>query len=217
MDLTALGATGAQGKLDLTALGATGAQQTPAASVPNTVPRVAIEIVFETHSTTEDNEHGIATGWLPGRLSPAGCAQAAELGARRRDDGIHTVFTSDLGRAVETAMIAFAETDIPTLADWRLRECDYGARNGTPVEWFSGRRGEHIDHPYPGGESWSDAVRHVGRFLEDLDLRWRDERILVIGHTATRWAFDHLIDGKPLQDVVDADFDWQEGWEYVWR
>jgi broad specificity phosphatase PhoE len=26
-----------------------------------------IEIVFETHSATEDNEAGRATGWLPGR------------------------------------------------------------------------------------------------------------------------------------------------------
>jgi hypothetical protein len=25
---------------------------------------VAIELVFETHSTTEDNEQGRATGWL---------------------------------------------------------------------------------------------------------------------------------------------------------
>jgi hypothetical protein len=39
-----------------------------------------IEIVFETHSTTEDNEAGRATGWLPGRLSPRGRAEAAELG-----------------------------------------------------------------------------------------------------------------------------------------
>jgi len=28
-----------------------------------------IEIVFETHCLSEDNERGIATGWLPGRLS----------------------------------------------------------------------------------------------------------------------------------------------------
>ncbi len=44
---------------------------------------MTIRIVFETHSTTEDNERGIATGWLPGRLSAAGRAQAAELARRR--------------------------------------------------------------------------------------------------------------------------------------
>jgi len=30
---------------------------------------VSVEIVFETHSISVDNERGIATGWLPGRLS----------------------------------------------------------------------------------------------------------------------------------------------------
>lgn len=27
---------------------------------------MTVEIVYETHSTTTDNEAGIATGWLPG-------------------------------------------------------------------------------------------------------------------------------------------------------
>jgi broad specificity phosphatase PhoE len=56
--------------------------------------------------TSEDNETGIATGWLPGRLSDIGRQQARELGARRRADRPVAVFTSDLSRAVETAEIA---------------------------------------------------------------------------------------------------------------
>jgi broad specificity phosphatase PhoE len=47
-----------------------------------------IEIVLETHSTSEDNEAGRATGWLPGRLSERGRTQARELGDRRRTSGI---------------------------------------------------------------------------------------------------------------------------------
>jgi 2,3-bisphosphoglycerate-dependent phosphoglycerate mutase len=69
---------------------------------------MAIEIVYETHSTTEDNEKGIATGWLPGRLSDAGTANAVMLGQRRRDDGLAAIFVSDLARAIETVEVAFA-------------------------------------------------------------------------------------------------------------
>jgi 2,3-bisphosphoglycerate-dependent phosphoglycerate mutase len=69
-----------------------------------------IEVVFETHATTEDNEAGRATGWLPGRLSGQGREQAADLGQRRADDGIAAVFCSDLRRAVETAEIAFGSS-----------------------------------------------------------------------------------------------------------
>ena len=85
---------------------------------------MSTQIVFETHSTSEDNEAGRATGWLPGRLSSSGHRHARQLGERRRNDGIDAVFTSDLRRAVETAELAFAETSIPVLHDWRLRECD---------------------------------------------------------------------------------------------
>ncbi|HEY5988345.1 MAG TPA: histidine phosphatase family protein [Streptosporangiaceae bacterium] len=175
---------------------------------------MAIELVFETHSTTEDNEQGRATGWLPGRLSRQGQAQARQLGRRRMGDGITTVFSSDLARAAQTASAAFGESPIPVLYDWRLRECDYGQRNGMPrAEQHAGRR-EHLDRPYPGGESWRQAVARVGRFLGDLPLRWNGQRVLVIGHLATRWALDHLIVRVPLEDLIERDFAWQEGWEY---
>jgi broad specificity phosphatase PhoE len=87
---------------------------------------MAISLVYETHSITLDNEAGVATGWLPGELSPAGRGGARELGARRRDDGLDRVVTSDLARAVETAAIAFAGSSIPVTRDARLRECNYG-------------------------------------------------------------------------------------------
>jgi 2,3-bisphosphoglycerate-dependent phosphoglycerate mutase len=89
---------------------------------------VSVEVVFETHAASEDNETGIATGWLPGRLSAAGCEQARELGERRREDGLAVVFVSDLGRAVETAEIAFAGSSLPVVTDERLRECNCTVR-----------------------------------------------------------------------------------------
>jgi broad specificity phosphatase PhoE len=72
---------------------------------------MAIQIVFETHSTTEDNEKGVATGWLPGRLSATGREQAAALGWRRRHDGLASVFTFDLGRAGDTVDIGGEAVD----------------------------------------------------------------------------------------------------------
>ncbi|MEU8820702.1 histidine phosphatase family protein [Actinoplanes sp. NPDC048796] len=173
---------------------------------------MSTEIVFETHSWSEDNDRGYATGWLPGRLSAQGRTFAAELGARRRDDGIAAVFTSDLRRATETAEIAFGDSPIPVLYDWRLRECDYGTLNGTPAATL--HKGDHLDVPFPGGESWRQAVHRNGRFLSDVPTRWNDTRILVIGHVATRWSLDHLINGIPLEELAATDFAWREGWEY---
>jgi broad specificity phosphatase PhoE len=174
---------------------------------------VSVEVVFETHATSEDNEAGIATGWLPGRLSAAGREQARELGERRRDDGLSVVFTSDQRRAVETAEIAFAGLSLPVVEDERLRECNYGELNGTP-EPIHGRA-EHIDVPYPDGESWRQAVERVTSFLEQLRRERNGERVLVIDHSATRLALEAVANGRKLDELVGAPFEWQPGWEYV--
>jgi broad specificity phosphatase PhoE len=99
-----------------------------------------IELVYETHSITTDNEAGIATGWLPGRLSESGKAAARALGERRRDDRIELVFSSDLARAVETAEVAFAGSSLVIHEDARLRECNYGELNGHPVAEIDAER-----------------------------------------------------------------------------
>ena len=174
-----------------------------------------VEIVFETHALTTDNENGIATGWLGGALSEQGCALAAELGARRRDDRLAAVYTSDLARAVETTEIAFGGTRVPLALDRRLREVDYGELNGAPVEVVERERRHRVDAAFPGGESYRDAVARVASFLDDVRPRHAGDRILLVGHTATRWALDHLLAGEPLERVVTEPFDWREGWEYV--
>jgi broad specificity phosphatase PhoE len=75
-------------------------------------------------------------------------------------------------------------------------------------------RADYLDEPYPAGESWRQAVARVARWLDDLTPRWSGERVLVVGHVATRWALDHYLNDVPLETLVAADFAWQEGWEY---
>jgi len=174
-----------------------------------------IELVFETHSLSTDNERGIATGWLDGELSERGRDLAGVLGRRRRAEGLAAVFTSDLGRAVETAEIAFGGSGIPIYRDARLRECNYGDLNGMPGDLVAAEQATHLDAPFVDGESYTDVVERVRSFLIDLAHAWDGARVLVIGHSATRWALDHLLLGIPLADVVAAPFEWREGWDYT--
>ena len=64
-----------------------------------------------------------------------------------------------------------------------------------------------------GRESWRDAVTRVSSFLDDL----RGDRVLVIGHVATRWALDCRVHGRTLEELAGEEFDWQPGWEYELR
>jgi alpha-ribazole phosphatase/probable phosphoglycerate mutase len=175
----------------------------------------SIEIVYETHSVSVDNERGVATGWLDGELSETGRELALELGARRRDDGIAVVYSSDLGRAVETAEIAFGGSGIPVRLDRRLRECNYGELNGMPSARLREEVPRRIDTPYPGGESYRQVVERVRDFLVELPSELDGERIVLISHAAPRWSLQHLLGGERLEDLVAAPFDWRPGWEFV--
>lgn len=176
---------------------------------------MSIELVYETHAITTDNEAGIATGWLPGRLSDAGRESAAELGRRRRDDGIAAVLVSDLARAVATARIAFAGSPLPVVLDPRLRECNYGALNGMPRSRLDAERVAHVDDPWPGGESYRDVVDRTASFLEDLARDRNGTRVLVIAHSANHGALEHLLRGTDLAASLGEAMTWQPGWEFV--
>lgn len=112
-------------------------------SVPRIILElVSVELVYETHAITTDNEAGVATGWLP-ENSPS-----AVTGVRPSWDsdvlitGSRVAYVSDLQRALDTASIAFDGASCPVIPDWRLRECNYGLLNGMPTERLeSGRAG----------------------------------------------------------------------------
>jgi broad specificity phosphatase PhoE len=176
---------------------------------------MAVDLVYETHSISTDNEAGRATGWAPGELSPRGVELARELGRRRADDGLDLVMSSDLHRSVQTVEVAFAGSDVPRSSDVRLREVDYGDLTLAPVGRIDAVRHDHVDVPFPGGQSYRDVVGAMSDLLDELARDHDGHRVLLVGHAATRYALDHLLTGRPLESAVVAPFAWRPGWEYL--
>jgi broad specificity phosphatase PhoE len=87
--------------------------------------------------------------------------------------------------------------------------------NGASVERVAAVRRRCVDEPFPGGESYRQVVERTLAFLADVVAVHDGERIVVIAHSANRWALDHLVNGSPLEELVDAPFAWQEGWVYL--
>ena len=117
---------------------------------------VTLELVFETHQTTLDNEAGISTGWLPGRLSSLGAD------GRRASWATGVATTGWLRRSMlrpaprcRVGRPRVRRPGPPVLLDWRLRECDYGELNGAPRDQVHADRQAHLSTPYVGGESCS--------------------------------------------------------------
>lgn len=168
-------------------------------------------IYFEAHATSCDNEAGLASGQYDSPLSEAGRRQARELGERYSQIPLAAVFCSDLERSYLTAEIAFAGRDTPISRNALLRECDYGGLSRQPVTVVDQVRVKHLTQAFPGGESYGDAVARAGRFIDEL---FDAEAVLVIGHRATYYAFEHLLGRRPLSEVISEPWSWQPGWRY---
>ncbi len=176
---------------------------------------MAVRLIYETHSTTVDNERGIATGWLPGELSAVGRRQAAALGARYPDGAVDVVYVSDLARAVQTVDIAFNGRPVPIVQDRRLRECDYGDWTGMTAQRLAGERSRRIAVAFPNGQSYRDVVVATAQFLMDLARDQDGATVLMVAHAANRYALTCLLGRIPLAQAVNAPFVWQAGWRYL--
>ena len=173
-----------------------------------------IELIFETHATSVDNEDGLASGHWDAPLSALGEKQALERGGRYpRGTGME-VFCSDLQRSYTTAEIAFrGREEVVIRKDPRLRECDYGRLTRAPHDRVAAERAGRTDVPFPDGESYVDCTNRVSDFMCEL-WRGRHPRALIIGHRATQFALQHLLLDKPLADVVVESWSWRPGWTY---
>lgn len=172
-----------------------------------------VTIIFETHSTSIDNENHLASGWSNAPLSPLGIKQAKDLGERRKDEKFHAIFCSDLQRSYQTAQIALGNK-FPIIKDSRLRECNYGDLTQYPGEQVDKEKPKRIKTPFPNGESYEQTSERMKSFLKDLLKNYNGKKVMIIGHRATQYGLEHWINGVPLEKVISAPWTWQPGWEY---
>jgi broad specificity phosphatase PhoE len=174
-----------------------------------------VEIIFETHGTTYDNETKQSSGWHDADLSELGKMEANELGERYKDEPIDAVFCSDLQRSYKTAEIAFARRSISIIKDKRLRECDYGNLTRHSSEEVEPLKAEHITKSFPNGESYEQTAERMRSFLRDLLKEYNGKKVVIIGHRATQYGLERWINHVPLSQSVIAPFKWQPGWRYI--
>lgn len=172
-----------------------------------------LTLIFEAHGTTFDNEAHLSSGHNDVALSPLGIQQSKEMGERYKDDHFDAIFCSDLQRAYKSAEIGFG-SKWPIIQDARLRECNYGDLTQAPSEQVDVEKPKRIETPFPNGESYTQTTARMRSFLEDLIKNYQGKRVMVIGHRATQYGIEHVVNGVPLETLVITKFKWQPGWEY---
>ncbi|MET8257755.1 histidine phosphatase family protein [Micromonospora sp. NPDC005205] len=165
-----------------------------------------------------DNEANIATGWMPGELSLRGRGECAQLRHQIAPTTFDGVFTSDLARSIMSAQIIF-EPAYSIEIDSRLRECDYGAMTGAAASEVFSCIHNHVEEPFPGGESLLDVQERVASFVEGLrEGGAPGSNIAIVGHQGTQLALEVLLNGKSWAEALSEDWRgsgrWRPGWPY---
>jgi 2,3-bisphosphoglycerate-dependent phosphoglycerate mutase len=148
------------------------------------------QVIIVRHGQTEWNIKGIRQGNLDSRLTEKGMAQAKALAQRLARERFTALYSSDLGRAVQTAEEVASVTGHEIITDPRLRERHLGIFQGLSAEEIKQRHPEEYklhrslgpDYVIPGGESVKQQVaRNIG-YLNEIGEKHSGETVVVVTH-----------------------------------
>lgn len=160
------------------------------------LPETNLTITWIRHGQTAWNAESRWQGHSECPLSDTGREQARALGRRFARGGFHfdKVFSSDLGRALETGQLALPETEF--CVDPRLREIHFGVFEGRSMPEL-----EELERTEVMGwwrSPYASALRGGGESMQDLRRRveeWRSE-LASLRHVA---VFTH---GGVIRDAL---------------
>jgi alpha-ribazole phosphatase/probable phosphoglycerate mutase len=182
------------------------------------VPTEHVRIKFFAHATTFDNESGTASGQNDALISPLGRQQINNVRKLISKEKFDAVFSSDLTRSIETAKGIF-KTKKDIKVDARLREIDIGTFAGKSDKDLDSVATQHINLPYPGGESYRDVELRMSDFLKFIKGKYKGKRVAIVAHQANQFALEVLLKGKTWKQSIEEDWrktkSWQPGWEYI--
>ena len=159
-------------------------------------------LIVVRHGQTTWNVKGKFQGHLDSRLTSDGIIQAQGLARRLADQPFSALYSSDLGRATETAQIISAATGHRVVPDPRLRERNLGVFQGLRSEEikaaypdaYEHHRRRDPDYVVPGGESLRQQVNRNISCLEELALKHAGDSIVVVTHGGVLSAlFRHVL------------------------
>ena len=176
---------------------------------------MSIQIIYFVHGTTYDNTMGKCSGWKQAELTDIGKERAIKLGEMRKDTHFDFIFTSDLIRAIDSANLAFP--NVKKIQDRRLRECNYGNLDGRDKSLVVYE--EHIEKPFPNGESLRDVEKRIKDFIHFLKDNYEGKTLGIVAHRAPQLAFEVLTKDISWEEANKNDWrktnSWQPGWDYT--
>ncbi len=154
-------------------------------------------------------------------LSELGERQSRAVGrwfrAQQEGERPSVIISSPYARALGTAQHvarALGAADVELVADERVREREFGELNRFTKSGIlshfpeEAKRRDDLGKFYyrpPGGESWCDVALRVRSLLQDLQLGYTGERVLVIAHQVVVLCFRYLLEALDERRLLDID------------
>ena len=157
------------------------------------------------HGETQWNRQGRMQGHLDSPLTPRGQAQARALAGALAGRAFDAVYSSDLGRAVETARAIVGE-NADLLLEPRLRERHLGVFQTLSWQQVEAQmpevlarfRSADADWAIPEGESVRQRYERQIAALDDIAQRHPGRQVLVVAHGGTLDSLMRHVLGLPL-------------------
>lgn len=149
-------------------------------------------IIFARHGQTENGEKGNLEGVCDSSLTLLGKKQAFALAVFCKKNNIKNIYSSPLGRSLQTAQIIADECGLDIILDERLRELCFGKWEEKSRNKFKDsalgkeREKKFLSFVHPGnykgikGESYEKLYERVLPFLEKV--RNEQQPVVVISH-----------------------------------
>jgi len=169
------------------------------------------EFIVVRHGETAWNAEARIQGHLDSPLNEEGLAQALLVGDRLAREDFSHLYSSDLGRALQTVQPIADRSDHRALIDARLRERNLGVFQGLTggecerhfPEHYARFRERDPDHVIPGGESPRQVYERVSATFAALANAHAGARIVVVTHGGVLDALYRFVQGVPLQRPRD--------------
>jgi len=151
----------------------------------------ATRIIAVRHGETSWNVDARIQGQLDIQLNDTGRWQARRVGDALSSEALSAVYSSDLGRAHETARAIADVAGIPVVAHTGLRERRFGMFEGKTFDEIRTNWPEHAQNwksripewqPPEGGESLLQLRERVQRTVSDLASRHFGQLIALVAH-----------------------------------
>ena len=153
----------------------------------------ATRVLLVRHGQSEGNAEGRFGGHTATPLSPRGRLQAEATARALASENINAIYSSDLPRAVETAMPLARLTNLEVERTDAFRERSVGVMEGLTFEEAAQQHPDQygalirrdFDHVLLGGESYRQMLDRAARKLDQAIEQHTGERIVVFSHTGT--------------------------------